>query len=210
MRTVLEHAIWIPIEGIVNQLLSQSKPSQSQLGQYEGKHIRVDVQSTTQFDVLILKQGIRLGRFPDAQPHAEIHAQRQAFLTLLSRPNKREQLESSQFELLTDPQLILEIADIISVLSLDWNRLLQPYIGELATQKLHVGIESLKSLGKQTSIIPRIFKDSLEQEKPHLASSGAMQERRKQITELNKHAQKLSERVESLIQSKSKKAEKHG
>lgn len=210
MRTVLEHAIWIPLEGIINQLLSKSNSSQSQLGQYEGKHIRIGIQSTTQFDILILSQGIRLGRFTDSQPHAEIHAPKQAFLALLSSPNKREQLESSQFELLTDPQLILEIADIMGALSLDWSRLLQPYIGEFATQKLHIGMTSLKNLGKQTSIIPKIFKDFLEQEKPHLASAEAMQERRKQILELNKQAQKLSERVDALIQSKSKKAEKHG
>lgn len=203
MQTLLEHGIWVPLEGVVNQVLASAPDTQDSLSQYEGTQIRICIKPKLEVDVLILKQGLRLGKFPQSQPQTEIHAYGHDFLTLLTAKKSQEQLESSRFELSGDNQLALELGAVVDALDVDWIRLLQPYTGTFMAQQFSAGLSQLKHLN-MSHALPEIIKDFLQQENPQLVSEKQMQAFNLQVKKLDEQTQALSQRIALLSKPSTK------
>lgn len=212
MQALFEHGIWIPIEGMVNQVLTSSPKTQQSLCQYEGKQVRVSIKPKLELDVLILNQGIRLGRL-HSEAQAEIRAHSFDFLSLLSSKDSRKLLESAKFELSGEQELIFELASLLDELDVDWIGLLQPYTGSFMAEKVSTGLAKLAQFGSQIPASSFVLKDFLEQETSKLASHKQIQSFSQQVKELDGQIQALSQRIKQItpsIKPRSGGANQHG
>ncbi len=202
MSLILSHALWLPIEGTVNQLLANAPLSQQQLTAHAGKQLQVQIQPYLQFELLILNQGIRLGKLnADTEIATKISGQIQDFKGLLQAHDKLAYLNSGQLEYLGDQALIASLIDIFTQLNIDWFSLLSPYTGSMLAASLSTGAKRLKRTLRPSFKAKFILQDFLQQESQQLVSHQQLQHFQQQITELAQRTEQLSQQIVRLSSS---------
>lgn len=200
----------------INHALKLDPSAWKQIQHLQGQKLSLQVEGWPfEFSAEFTKDGLTFPMGPldsNTETTTQVRGQLSDFVDLIRADDKQAALANSQIELNGRSGLLLQLANIVQHLELDWASALQPLIGPVATQGLSQAFSKVKQTASQTH---KTFKQDLKdyaQNEAHItphtweveAFSAGVNEVRAQTDRLQAKVQRLKHRLSTHPSSSTK------
>lgn len=197
---MLTQALLAAAEQGLNHVLNLDSTALAGLAKMHGKVIEVDCQSPPlRLYLLPGDDGLRLAAQWSASPDCSLKAPAPRLLQLLLTQDKSAVLHAGDVDLSGDSGVMLELADILQNLELDWEYQLSRWLGPIGSQLLG---SNLRNTAQWTSSSLRHlrhnFADYLSEESRTLVGQREAEARFNELDQLKLSLDRLDARIQRL------------
>lgn len=203
LPAVLSQALCLPIEALINRLLTQDPVSLARLAREEGRLLSLDIERVTRVNVRLERHGVSLSLTPEADAEVTLRGELADFLALSQAEDKANALINSKIDIVGDTDLALSLTRTMQALDIDWEAAVQPLTGSLLAHQLGRGMRGLLRWSKDTGDTYRTAgKEYLEDELKIVTPAPLLTSFSRSVDELRLAADRLEARLSRLEQSK--------
>ncbi|MFM1897455.1 MAG: hypothetical protein RLZZ385_2529 [Pseudomonadota bacterium] len=149
MTSLLESALLLPAEALLNALLSRDVFAAQRLGKLAGRTIEIESRLPDWFvSVRILERGIQLSSSSNGKPDARLRGSSRELVSLLLESATGGGLSGGAIEIHGDAELVQDVYRLLSALEVDWQGPLSALFGDRFTQ----GVDDLSGTAMKWSI----------------------------------------------------------
>lgn len=146
----MTQALCMPVESAINHALKYDPATQYRLAEYSGKVIRVSVNGATSVTVRLLDDGLHLSMNDEVVADASLFGPAIEFLQMVRSQDPALLLSTSSIQSSGDIQLIEALLAILADLDIDWEGMLEPFMGSMAAYAIGSRVRSFANWSQQT------------------------------------------------------------
>ena len=197
---MLQLAVLAAAERGINRVLSLDPTALPRLARLSGRVIEIDCTSPAwRLFVLADDEGLRLASDWGSEPDCRLRAPASSLAHLAASRNKTAVLHSPEVEIDGDSALLMQLAEVLQDLELDWEYEVSRWLGPVGTQLLGSGLRRSSSWIKQSSdSLRQSLADYLNEESRTLVGNNEAEARYDELDRLKLTLDRLEARVERL------------
>lgn len=198
--SLLQTALFIPVEALLNQLLRLDAASAARLAALEGRTLAVFV-TTPAFAIYISVRNRQLHLSPlfEGEPTASLRGPASALLKVLTQSNSVHNLAPYQVELRGSTGFVQDLQTLLQDLDVDWEFHLSRIVGDLPTAAVSKTMDSGKDfIQNSVNTAKDNLHDYLAYECELFPSKTALEQFQAQLLELSLRTDRLEARIRAL------------
>ena len=161
----MKEIIFKPVEKVINFYLQRDPEIASRLKKFEGQSLRVNLTDIEKFFFITFDSGkVRFLEASESVPQVMIAGHVFSLLQLLL--NKEAGMVSEfGIQIQGDLFFLQELKEIFSLIEVDWEDVLSPYLGDFFSQRLGVAVKKIKNVfSKNMKLFKKDFSLYIQEE----------------------------------------------
>lgn len=147
----IDSALCASIETSINAVLKYDPAATTALAHYAGKRIRIQSDDWFILVVSITDNGLQLSLQDDGECDTTIFGSLTELLAVALASDKADALMNGDVDISGSSALVLDLANILQTLDIDWEALIAPISGGILAHQIGKGFRSLFKWGKDSS-----------------------------------------------------------
>jgi len=196
---LLQTALLLPVEMLVNRTLAMDSGSRQGLAAVEGKTLAIHTtQPGAQLFISFRSGKVHLGVVDPGSVSASLHGPLPAMLALL-RQRSLTSLHSRQVELRGSTAFVQQIQQLLQGLEIDWEFHLARLLGDIPTQALGSAVRQARNFTTSTAVrLREDVTEYLHEESRLLVTTAELEQHYAKIADLALHIDRLQARIDRL------------